>query len=160
MRFSANLPRRLQKIHNVCTVIQDYLPVVSRRLRCSKMYIMCQSILGYFRINTLPPSAPTYPTTTFEMNSSLVLFTIPWSIWAQIKASQEPPFILVGEVWGREICNQYVPSFPERGPSRFSSGVITQLVEMCLLGPADVHCLERIFHLPRGSAQGPGKKPK
>lgn len=51
----------------------------------------------------------------FETNSSLILFTVPWSIWVQLETSQEPSFVLVGEVWGRGHCNHHVPSFSSSG---------------------------------------------
>ena len=51
----------------------------------------------------------------FETNPSLILFTVPRSIWAQLEASQEPSFILVGEVWGRGLYDRYGPPFPRSG---------------------------------------------
>ena len=54
-------PRRLQMIPNGKSY-RGYFQVVSRRFHLSKMYIMSQSLLGYFRIDTLLPSAPTSET--------------------------------------------------------------------------------------------------
>lgn len=51
----------------------------------------------------------------FETNYSLILFTVPWSIWAQLESSQELSFVLVGEVWGRGLCSHHVPVLPSSG---------------------------------------------
>lgn len=56
----------------------------------------------------------------FETDSSLILFTVPWSIWVQIETSQEPSFVMMGEVWGRGLCNHHVPPSLSRGGDHLS----------------------------------------
>lgn len=96
----------------------------------------------------------------FETNSSLILFTVPWSIWVQLETSQEPSFVLVGEVWGRGLCNHHVPSFSSSGGDPLNPRQSNYLTGGIVSSRSRGFALRRENIPPsRGSAQDPGKSP-